>query len=134
MLFRSAVERMLGVGRERADWAAIRLFGWVGRLARMVVTFHLVTLAWIFFRAPNIGAALEYLRGIARLDHLSAVGPVPFVAALAVLAIDIPQYVSGRHTIFSQMPWWVQSPAYAAVCLALILYGGSEVPFIYFQF
>ena len=32
------------------------------------------------------------------------------------------------------MPWWVQSPAYAAVCLGLILYGGSEVPFIYFQF
>jgi D-alanyl-lipoteichoic acid acyltransferase DltB (MBOAT superfamily) len=129
-----AIERMLGVGRERAEWAGIGALGWLGRVARMVLTFHLVTLTWIFFRAPNVGVALEYLRGIAQLDHLSAVGPVPFVAALAVLAIDIPQYVSGRHTIFTRLPWWVLSPAYATVCLGLILYGGSEVPFIYFQF
>ncbi len=129
-----AIERMLGIGRERAEWAGIGLLGWLGRVGAMVLTFHLATLAWIFFRAPNLAAALGYLRGIAQLDHLTAVGPVPIVAALAVLAIDIPQYVSGRHTVFSRMPWWVQSPAYAAICLALILYGGSEVPFIYFQF
>ena len=129
-----AVERWLGIGRERGAWAGAGLLDWAGRLACMVVTFHLVTLTWIFFRAPNIGAALAYLRGILRFDDLGAVGPVPFVAALAVLAIDVPQYASGRHAVFIRLPWWLQSPAYAALCLGLILYGGSEVPFIYFQF
>ena len=129
-----AIERMLGMGRERTAWAGIGAFEWANRIARMIITFHLVTLAWIFFRAPNIGAALAYLRGIARFDDLGAVGPIPFVAAVAVLALDIPQYVSGRHAVFTRLPWWVQSPAYAAVCFGLILYGGSEVPFIYFQF
>jgi alginate O-acetyltransferase complex protein AlgI len=128
------VERWLGVGRARASWARAGVIDRAGRIACMVVTFHLVTLAWIFFRAPNIGTALQYLRGILRLHDLAAVGPVPFVAALAVLAIDVPQYVSGRHAVFMRLPWWVQSPAYATLCLALILYGGSEVPFIYFQF
>jgi alginate O-acetyltransferase complex protein AlgI len=129
-----AIERMLGIGRERGSWAGAGLVEWGRRVACMIVTFHLVTLAWIFFRAPNIGAALQYIRGIVRFDDLLAVGALPFVAALAVLALDIPQYVSGRHAVFSRLPWWVQSPAYAAVCLGLILYGGSEVPFIYFQF
>ena len=129
-----ALERMVGVGRERVQWAGAGALAWAGAIARIVVTFHLVTLAWIFFRAPNVAAALEYLRGILRFDHLGAIGPVPLVAGLAVLALDLPQYVSGRHAVFMRLPWWMQSPAYAALCLGLILYGGSEVPFIYFQF
>ena len=127
-----AVERMLGIGRERRLGGGI--LGWAGSAARMLVTFHLATLAWIFFRAPSIGSAMTYLAGLLRFDHLADVGPVPFVAGVAMLAIDLPQYLSGRHTVFLRLPWWVQSPLYAGLCLALILYGGSEVPFIYFQF
>ena len=128
------VERWLGIGRARASWAGAGAVAWAGRIACMLLTFHLVTLAWIFFRAPNIAFALQYIHGLLRCRDLAAVGPVPFVAAAAVLAIDLPQYVSGRHAVFMRLPWWVQSPAYATLCLALILYGGSEVPFIYFQF
>ncbi|MEO8601635.1 MAG: MBOAT family protein [bacterium] len=127
-----AVERMLGIGRERHLGGGV--LGWASSAARVVVTFHLATLAWIFFRAPSIGAAMTYLHGLVRFEHLGDVGPVPFVAGAAMLVIDLPQYLSGRHTAFLRLPWWVQSPLYAGVCLALILYGGSEVPFIYFQF
>lgn len=129
-----ALERRLGIGRERAGWIGRGVVGWGAALGRSVLTFHLVVVAWIFFRAPTLEGALSYLAGIARLDQLAAIGPVPAVAALAVLAIDVPQYVSGRHAVFTRLPWWVQSPAYAAACLGLILYGGSDVPFIYFQF
>jgi D-alanyl-lipoteichoic acid acyltransferase DltB (MBOAT superfamily) len=129
-----AVERMLGIGQSPPRWSGGGVTGWAAATARLLVTFHLATLAWIFFRAPDIHTALTYLSGLARLDELSAIGPVPLVAALAILAIDIPQYVSGRHAVFMRLPWWIQSPAYAAVMLGLVLYGGSEVPFIYFQF
>jgi D-alanyl-lipoteichoic acid acyltransferase DltB (MBOAT superfamily) len=129
-----AVERMLGIGQRPIVWSAAGPRGWLLGVARIVVTFHLVTLAWIFFRAPNIRAAFDYIVGILNADRLTAVGPLPFIAGLAILMIDIPQYASGRHTIFMRLPWWVQSPAYATLCLALILYGGSEVPFIYIQF
>jgi hypothetical protein len=37
-------------------------------------------------------------------------------------------------TVFLRPPWWVQSPAYATACFAILLYGGREIPFIYFQF
>jgi len=127
-----AVERMLGIGRDRPAGRGVAALG--GRLARTVLTFHLATLAWIFFRAPTIPAAMTYLGGLLRGHHVGDVGPVPFIAGAAILLIDLPQYRSGRHTVFLRLPWWVQSPLYAGLCLALILYGGSEVPFIYFQF
>jgi hypothetical protein len=123
---------MLGIGRDPAT--PVGALSWANRVARMVLTFHLATLAWIFFRAPSIHSAMTYLAGLLRFDHLGDVGPLPFVAGAAMLAIDLPQYWSGRHTEFLRLPWWVQSPLYAGLCLALILYGGSEVPFIYFQF
>lgn len=129
-----AVERAIGIRADTPSWSQRGSAGWAASIVRMVLTFHLVTLAWIFFRAPDFATAFAYLSGIAQLDHLAAIGPLPFVAGLAVLAIDIPQYVTGRHTVFMRLPWWVQSPAYATACLALILYGGREIPFIYFQF
>ena len=129
-----AVERMLGIGGERPRWSSGGPLGWAVALVRTLAVFHHVALAWIFFRAQSIESAGLYLGGLLRLDGLADVGPLPFVAALAILALDVPQYVSGRHTALLRLPWWAQSPFYAAVCLALILYGGSEVPFIYFQF
>jgi hypothetical protein len=56
------------------------------------------------------------------------------VVAAAVLAIDVPQDVSGDQTVFLRLPWWCQSPIYAAACFAILLYGGRDIPFIYFQF
>lgn len=129
-----AIERKLGIGGDRTHWSSGGVMGAAGALLRTLVTFNLATLAWIFFRSPSIGAAASYLANLFRFEHLGDVGPVPFVAAAAILVIDVPQYASGRHTVLLRLPWWMQSPIYAVLCLALILYGGSEVPFIYFQF
>jgi alginate O-acetyltransferase complex protein AlgI len=35
-----------------------------GRLAGVLVTFHLVVLAWVFFRAPSVGAAMAVLASV----------------------------------------------------------------------
>jgi len=127
------VERMLGIGRalSRPSRGA---GGWALRVLRTLVTFHLVVLAWIFFRAPDFASAFAYVSGIAQLTHLSAVGVVPLLVAAAILAIDVPQNASGDHTVFLRLPWWVQSPVYATACFAMLLWGGGDVPFIYFQF
>ncbi len=124
-----SVERMLGI---RATSAATRSVAF--RVGRTLLTFHLVVLAWIVFRAPDFATAFHYLTGLARLTHLSAVGPWPVIVAAAILIIDLPQSISGDHVVFLRLPWWVQSPAYAVLCFAMLLYGGGEVPFIYFQF
>ncbi|MFI5396499.1 MAG: MBOAT family O-acyltransferase [Candidatus Binatia bacterium] len=128
-----AAERALGVGQgesavDNPVWRGIK------RVGLTLVTFHLVVFAWIFFRAANFTLAFEYIRGIFLFNNLAAVGVLPLLVAVAILAIDVPQNASGEHAVFLRTPWWVQAPAYAALCFAMILFGGRETPFIYFQF
>ncbi len=129
-----AVERMLGVGHGAASVPRHPLVAALRRVVLTVLTFHLATFAWIFFRAPSFAVAFQFIAGICRFNHLSAVGPLPLLVAAAVLLLDIPQNAADDHTVFLRAPWWLQSPVYAALCLAMILYGGRDIPFIYFQF
>jgi len=129
-----AVERMLGIGKGEPAVPANIVWAWASRLVRTVITFHLAALAWIFFRAPNFDIAFHYIAGIVPLTHLMQVGPMVFVVGLAILLIDIPQNKADDHVVFLRAPWWAQSPVYAALCLGILLYGGREIPFIYFQF
>jgi alginate O-acetyltransferase complex protein AlgI len=129
-----AIERMLGVGKGDPVLPQSIVWRWTVRGARTVLTFHLAALAWIFFRAPNFEVAFSYIAGIFKLTHLSQVGPMVFVVGVAMLLIDIPQNAADDHTVFLRAPWWLQSPVYVAMCFAVLLYGGREIPFIYFQF
>jgi alginate O-acetyltransferase complex protein AlgI len=132
--FYLSVERMSGIGTGVGPSHERSAGAWAGRVLRTVLTFHLVVFAWIFFRAASFTIAFQYIAGIAHLTHLTAIGIAPLLVAAAVLLIDIPQNAAGDHVVFMRLPWWVQSPLYATACFALVLWGGGDVPFIYFQF
>ncbi len=131
--FYICVERALGIGRGEPPLARSPR-EWAWRVTRTVITFHLVVTTFIVFPSPSFAHIVEYVRGMLVFDSLLAIGPLPFIAGLAVLAIDVPQNASDDHTIFLRLPWWLQSPVYAVLCLAMMLYGDREIPFIYFQF
>jgi D-alanyl-lipoteichoic acid acyltransferase DltB (MBOAT superfamily) len=107
-------------------------------LPRIVVTFHLVCLGWLLFRAPNLSVVGHMLEGILRFRA----GPVNFDAvtilvpvAIMAVGIDLAQRQGADH--LAPLAWPVMARAGAlAVCLAAIVMfsGGTPVPFIYFQF
>ena len=129
-----AVERALGIGRTARVESENPVVRWSGRVARVVFTFHVWVFVMIVFRAPSFAVVIDYYAGLLQLDALTAIGWQPVLAGLAVIAIDLPQRAAGDHIVFLRLPWWAQSAAYACLCLGMILYGGGEVPFIYFQF
>lgn len=43
---------------------------WLGRMASLALTFFVVVIAWVFFRAPNIQSALNILRGMTGANGL----------------------------------------------------------------
>jgi hypothetical protein len=119
----------------------LRLFG-------LAVTFHLVALAWIFFRCESLSQAQLYLRGMlgwtADTDagaRLVAFSPSEIDAALLlmgllVVGIDLPQAWSGhKHEVLLRWPLWLRV-ALMVVLGACILFARNpgQVPFIYFQF
>jgi D-alanyl-lipoteichoic acid acyltransferase DltB (MBOAT superfamily) len=126
-------ERALGIGRGDPP-PAHGAVQWATRGVRHVVAFHLIVTTFIIFPSPSFGHIVEFVQGLLVFDRLGDIGILPFVAALAIFAIDIPQNASGDDAVFLRLPWWAQSPLYAALCFAMMLYGDREIPFIYFQF
>ncbi|MBN8807088.1 MAG: MBOAT family protein [Sphingomonas sp.] len=108
--------------------------------ARLILTFHVVVLAWIFFRAPSFGDAMTYLGGIVMPWRATwAVTATPLVIALIGLGLAMhaaPQrWLSDGAIRLQRMPAW----QVAAVVLVLMLTIDAMrfegvAPFIYYRF
>ena len=112
------------------------------RLLKMVATFHLVALSWIFFRADSFGQAFRYLAGLcgsggARTVAFTADDLTQGAIAVFLLLtlIDIPQYLRRDPCAALRWPLARRVAVFAILAVALILVRGTEnVPFIYFKF
>jgi D-alanyl-lipoteichoic acid acyltransferase DltB (MBOAT superfamily) len=104
----------------------------------MVLTFHLVCLSWVFFRAGSLSSALDYLGQIASFSG------GPFVpsnlsllvgAALVMLLLDLDQRIRLSHTAPLAWPDWARGAAYGTALTGIVLFsGGPPQAFLYFQF
>jgi D-alanyl-lipoteichoic acid acyltransferase DltB (MBOAT superfamily) len=116
-----------------APWTSPILF------LSLLLTLHLVMLTWIFFRAPSLRAAVDYLQGIVTLRGSSAglaesVKLVGFYIAL-VLLVDIPMYRRKTHVAMLEWNWVTRGAVAAGMILLIVLFApNNETPFIYFQF
>ncbi len=108
------------------------------RLLSVLVTFHLVVAAWVFFRAEDLADALRYLGGIATLRggpiYWSLAAQLAISASLA-LAVDLLQRRSGREDFASRWVVPARGALAGAAAFAIVVFsGGPGAPFIYFQF
>jgi alginate O-acetyltransferase complex protein AlgI len=105
-------------------------------LLGVVITFHLVALTWIFFRATEFDQAWTYLTGIINWHDGSTAGLKRLaVSGFLLLVIDVPQYVKRDHTVVLRWPWILRGLLMALLILCLFgLRSYGKVPFIYFQF
>jgi len=104
----------------------------------ILLTFHLVLLSWVFFRAANLSTALDTLRRIA-VDH----GPLfwdpilvqGMLAILLLLALDLFHRRTGFWDALDQFPKWPRLGYSVALLFGIILFGvDTGTQFIYFQF
>ncbi|MGH8775477.1 MAG: MBOAT family O-acyltransferase [Jiangellaceae bacterium] len=106
---------------------------WIRRL----MTFHLVCLAWIFFRSDTLGGAFDVIGRIAGGEASQPLNPVVVLVVVAMLASQfVPTGVVGRmRAVFSSWSLRAQVAAMAACLVAVDVLGPAGVdPFIYFQF
>jgi alginate O-acetyltransferase complex protein AlgI len=112
--------------------------GWLGDLARIALTFHMVCLTWIFFRARNLADAVAYLRGIFALSDLGALAPSVLFAAGLLALLDIAQTWTGSHTWLAESPrplrYGLGQMLLFSVLAAAVFHVHTVTPFIYFQF
>jgi alginate O-acetyltransferase complex protein AlgI len=126
-----AVERALN---DRNSW---RLPAVAGRAVGRLATLSVVTLAWIFFRAESIPAALDMVAGLSHLSgfaHLLPLLEVMMVLATVVIALDLLLENRKEEYPFQSRPAWGLLTA-AVFLLFTVVFGAPDSDaFIYFQF
>ena len=118
---------------------------WPIRAIKILVTFHLVALSWIFFSAETIADAFTFLRGI--FTHVKTVAvrgmkietadltTAGAAAVVMLLLIDLPQYLTRDHCAMLKWPLAARAAVFALLFIWIVMMRGLEnVPFIYFQF
>ena len=110
-----------------------RIPAWIG----VLVTFHVVCLGWILFRAETFPTAMEVLAGLGRFEAATMV--TPFVLTLIVGGLAMhwlpPRAVEGLATWLKPAPSLTMGLLVgAAILLVEAVRPDGVAPFIYFQF
>jgi alginate O-acetyltransferase complex protein AlgI len=110
----------------------------------VLATFHLVLLAWVFFRARSLADAWYILKSIAATglrSGLADVGQPASTLVLCGLLILLLEGVHGFQAGIQWLPAWPRLPvavrwaAYLVLFLCVLNLRPVQVsPFIYFQF
>jgi D-alanyl-lipoteichoic acid acyltransferase DltB (MBOAT superfamily) len=121
-------------------WMSIRP-RWLPRtpaLIGVIVTFNVVCLGWIFFRAENLDAALSFLSGLGRWDHGRMTAPA-YALGLIALGLGLhflPRLALDRVAVrLGRLPAPAYGLAFGMAILTLDAMRPAGVPpFIYYQF
>jgi D-alanyl-lipoteichoic acid acyltransferase DltB (MBOAT superfamily) len=114
---------------------APRLPAWLG----VIVTFHIVCLGWIFFRAADFGVALGFLRGFAGDWSRGPAAASPLCLGLIVLGLATQALPAGSlEGTARRLARWPAVGAAAAIAASILVIDAMRPagvpPFIYFQF
>lgn len=129
--------RRLGIHQGQGIDTALSVLGWP-------VTFALVLVTWVFFRASSFADAWAVLVAMAGQAHPTG-QPVSFrmyelviVGASSAIAALEPALVKRMEQAgivwWWRVPFWLRGGAYACLSLALLAFGGATQKFIYFDF
>lgn len=115
-------------------------------LLKIVVTFHLVAIGWVFFRAANLqdawtilGRSLAGIGGGFDVGEIGLTGFDLLVGVAAVAGLELFQWLAASRGDglgwVRRRPVWIRWSVYYALAGVLVLFGkfGSQ-QFIYFQF
>ena len=117
--------------RERAGWRFRRTACWL-------LTFNLVCLAWVFFRAPDLRTAFTLLGRLAALGPAPSVTPGVIIMIGIGLATQMPRpgawrQVRDRFVLLPPAAQGVMLGIFLVVITAIVDQQGVA-PFIYFRF
>jgi D-alanyl-lipoteichoic acid acyltransferase DltB (MBOAT superfamily) len=140
-----AFERMIGgvLGSEDAEARSSQQqqrssHFFLGRWLARAFIFHLVCLAWVFFRAQSLGDAFNMLSGISilswRLEYFTALKYLAFFA-IPMMGVDLVNEYRGEEYVMERSSPRLRIAFAASLLLGLTCFSGNEInAFIYFQF
>ena len=113
----------------------------ISDLHRILLTFSITTIAWIFFRADSLSHAIDYLQNIAIWNSGKSISIKPTLVVFIAL-LFLGDWIGRKHDfslniltegILSKSPL-MRLTLYLSLAYLILLYIGGQQNFIYFQF
>jgi len=112
-----------------------------GRMYRRLITFNVVCLAWVFFRADSFSNAGDVLTRIFDPSHWNQAAPLVTGGVLLAIGAGLVEQYIPRDALARTMSWFSRLPPVAqGVTLGFVLLLTNSMgprgvaPFIYFRF
>jgi len=110
-----------------------------GRVALALMTYALVCVTWVFFRAQSFADAGYLVTAMlaGRTDRLVLGSAAVSIVAGITLGLLASHWYLRDTTLedrWSVLPWWAQSGLTATLLFLILLTPGTDRAFIYFQF
>jgi D-alanyl-lipoteichoic acid acyltransferase DltB (MBOAT superfamily) len=104
-----------------------------------VLTFNLVCVGWIFFRAPTFHAAMGIFTQLGHVGKLGLEDPYAKFSVLLLFVAAALHYTPARWEtraadIYVRWPAPAQAALFLMALGAFTLFSGNSAPFLYFQF
>jgi alginate O-acetyltransferase complex protein AlgI len=119
----------LDIVAQDSYWPSFREF------FQVLITFGLTVLAWIFFRAENVGQAWDYLIQLLSLKPGKFYGGdyLPLAAVMLIWEWSMRHHAHALD-LPDRLPRWVRWSMYFVLVWMILFFFGEEQAFIYFQF
>ncbi|MDO1449440.1 MBOAT family O-acyltransferase [Rhodocytophaga aerolata] len=112
----------------------------IARFGLALITFMVVSITWVFFRAADFGTAMRILLAMFGVIPVQ----IPVLTTVAILKVAVVTVaLLGSHwfmrdsalsKLAGKLPWWAISLVWAGMLILLLLTQKSSGSFIYFQF
>ena len=106
-----------------------------------LLTYFLVNLTWVFFRARDFGTAWRMTRtmlgfGLRESELVLSSYLVAVVVAVTIGILVVHGFMRNRRLeqVVASAPWWLVGSVWAAMLFLILISQGSGHAFIYFQF
>ena len=108
------------------------------RFGLALLTYLLICITWVFFRASDLNAALSMITSMFSNSAAMLVDPFDMAVVAGISATLICSHFVLRNcrmeVVVTKIPWPLRAAGIAAMWLTLALIPGDERAFIYFQF
>jgi len=125
-------------------WLKNRFAGFVPGRATLaaigVLTFLLINVTWVFFRAKDFKIAATVLRSMAgaAVKPIAMIGALPMIYAMVIVAGIVATHWAMRdktlEIAIERTPAWLVGTIWAVMAMAIVAEQGTGSAFIYFQF
>ncbi|MHC4161232.1 MAG: hypothetical protein ACYSUM_03750, partial [Planctomycetota bacterium] len=112
---------------------------WATRIALAGLTYSLVCIAWVFFRAQSFPDAFHMVSSMLTGGRTEWIAGVPRISLVAVVTVLL---LAGHWSLrdssleerFRALSWPARSAVMASLLVAMAMAPGDNRAFIYFQF